>query len=184
MDDLWKEWELLVSSGWQGDGLDGPGNRLGQSHDLPEHLARQQALKSAEKRAKIGALMLVGGQTLGGASLQHWKALQKTLGPREMAARAAERRAADRLTCGQGHAATEIVTLDEEDTEMKPTEEDPGGDAEDEVVLVGVSHGTRKDAPCTSSSSSRPTKIIKQAHSANDTCCIIISSSSSGDDDV
>ncbi|KAG9313977.1 hypothetical protein JVU11DRAFT_4753 [Chiua virens] len=95
------EYEALQRSGYAGEGFFTPGHRLGTgiSHDLPPHLARVRALEAAERRRKTEALTKGGGR-LGGRS----NALGK-LSPRELAARAAERRRRDEVACGSGSLA-------------------------------------------------------------------------------
>ncbi|KAG7099776.1 hypothetical protein E1B28_001588 [Marasmius oreades] len=98
---LQDEFDALVSSGYSGEGFFGKGQRLGVnvSHNLPPHLARAKALEAAEKRRRLGQVM-GGGMRLGGSSQSN-----QTLSPRELAVRAAERRARDEKTCGQGDIA-------------------------------------------------------------------------------
>jgi len=95
------EYDALQRSGYAGEGFFSPGQRLGVgvSHDLPPHLARVRALEAAERRRKTEALTQGGGK-LGGRS----SALEK-LNPRELAARAAERRKRDEVVCGSGSLA-------------------------------------------------------------------------------
>ncbi|KIL01053.1 hypothetical protein PAXRUDRAFT_821068 [Paxillus rubicundulus Ve08.2h10] len=90
------EYDALQRSGYAGEGFFSPGHRLGAgvSHDIPPYLGRLRALEAAEKRRR-GEALTKGGGTLGGRS----SALGK-LSPRELAARAAERRKRDELTCG------------------------------------------------------------------------------------
>ncbi|KAJ8489875.1 hypothetical protein ONZ45_g13410 [Pleurotus djamor] len=90
------EWEALKRSGYSGEGFLSEGHRLGTniSHNVPQHQARAKALEAAEKRRKVGSLMGRGGR-LGGTDI-------KNLTPRELAARAAERRARDSKACASG----------------------------------------------------------------------------------
>ncbi|KAJ3180356.1 hypothetical protein HDU85_004061 [Gaertneriomyces sp. JEL0708] len=99
--ELNKEYDALIDSGYRGEGFESPGHRVGQgiSHNLPPHLARQKALQAAERRQRLGQVMLpTGGRKLGGAS--DVKALEAILAPGQLAAQAAERRMKDRLWCG------------------------------------------------------------------------------------
>ncbi|KAJ3080739.1 hypothetical protein HK102_002849, partial [Quaeritorhiza haematococci] len=103
LDELTKEYESLLLSGYRGEGFEGPGYRVGQgvSHDdlLNPQLAKKRALEAAEKRRKIGELMLPsGGRRLGGGE----KGVEKVYTPAQMAAMAAERRSRDDVTCGSG----------------------------------------------------------------------------------
>ncbi|KAF9245697.1 WLM domain-containing protein [Melanogaster broomeanus] len=88
------EYDALRRSGYAGEGFFSPGHRLGGAgiaRDLPPHLVRLKALEAAEKRRRSEAL------TKGGGRLE--------LGPRELAARAAERRKRDESACGSGSVA-------------------------------------------------------------------------------
>ncbi|KAJ3041560.1 hypothetical protein HDV00_009036 [Rhizophlyctis rosea] len=104
LDELYSEYESNFAAGYKGEGFEGPGARVGQgvSHDLPPHLARQAAIDAAEKRRKRNDMMTPsGGRRLGGE--RDSKMLEKVLGPGQLAAMAAERRAAqDRIWCGSG----------------------------------------------------------------------------------
>lgn len=62
---------------YAGDGFHSDGHRMGVSHNLPPHLAKQKALAAAEERAKKARLMGPGGK-LGGT-----KAMGKSM--RELA---------------------------------------------------------------------------------------------------
>ncbi|KAJ7508580.1 WLM domain-containing protein [Mycena galericulata] len=97
---LQDEYDALQRSGYAGEGFFSKGHRVGAdvSHDLPPHLARAKALESAEKRRKT-AIMLGNGGRLGG------RINATNLTPRELAARAAERRARDEKACGSGELA-------------------------------------------------------------------------------
>jgi len=99
--ELEDEYDALQRSGYAGEGFFTPGHRLGAgiSHDFPPHLARARALEAAERRRKTETLTKGGGR-LGGRS----SALEK-LSPRELAARAAERRMQDEVVCGSGSLA-------------------------------------------------------------------------------
>ncbi|KAJ7665209.1 WLM domain-containing protein [Mycena polygramma] len=93
------EYDALKRSGYSGEGFFSKGARVGTgvSHDLPPHMARAKALENAEKRRKT-ALMIGNGGRLGGRT-------PTSLTPRELAARAAERRARDEKACGSGELA-------------------------------------------------------------------------------
>ncbi|KIJ66395.1 hypothetical protein HYDPIDRAFT_109416 [Hydnomerulius pinastri MD-312] len=95
------EYDALQRSGYAGEGFFSPGQRLGVgvSHDLPPHLARSKALEAAEKRRKAEAVTRGGGRLGGRVSTL------KNLSPRELAARAAERRRRDEVECGSGSLA-------------------------------------------------------------------------------
>lgn len=80
LSDLEDEYDAVKRSGWAGEGFHSVGRRLGEgiSHDASPHLARQQALKAAEKRHRAGGMMAGGGR-LGGSH-------KVGLSPRELAA--------------------------------------------------------------------------------------------------
>ncbi|KAG6380792.1 hypothetical protein JVT61DRAFT_5176 [Boletus reticuloceps] len=100
--ELEDEYDALQRSGYAGEGFFSPGYRLGAgvSHDLPPYLARVRALEAAERRRKTETFTQGGGGRLGGRS----SALER-LSPRELAARAAERRKRDEVACGSGPLA-------------------------------------------------------------------------------
>lgn len=95
------EYDALQRSGYAGEGFFSPGHRLGTgvSHNLPAHLARAKAADAAEKRQNLQAIFRGGGR-LGGRNT-----VLNNLSPRELAARAAERRKRDELECGSGQVA-------------------------------------------------------------------------------
>nr|GAT47439.1 predicted protein [Mycena chlorophos] len=98
---LQDEYDALQRSGYAGEGFYSKGNRLGTnvSHDLPPHLARAKAIEAAEKRRQKAQVLGGGGRRLGSGRLG-----TAGLSPRELAARAAERRARDEKECGHGSA--------------------------------------------------------------------------------
>ncbi|KAJ3055170.1 hypothetical protein HK097_011324 [Rhizophlyctis rosea] len=104
LDTLTKEYDSNLAAGYRGEGFEGPGSRVGQNHShyLPPHLARAAAVSAAEKRRKTNELMTPsGGRKLGGAADS--RVLERVLRPGELAAVAAERRAArDKIWCGSG----------------------------------------------------------------------------------
>ncbi|KAJ7805153.1 WLM domain-containing protein [Mycena olivaceomarginata] len=110
---LQEEYDALQRSGYAGEGFFSKGQRVGTgvSHDLPPHLARRLG-------GRIDATNLT---------------------PRELAARAAERRARDEKACGSGDlaqleadkAANESITHDAIDLTL-----DSDDDSEDSDVIV------------------------------------------------
>ncbi|KAI9018960.1 WLM domain-containing protein [Hyaloraphidium curvatum] len=103
LDELNKEYDGLLASGFKGDGFDAPGKRVGEgvSHDPPPHLARQKAVEAAQKRLRYNGWIgtAQSGQKLGGSS--DLKSLERVYNPGQLAAMAAEKRAAqDRIWCG------------------------------------------------------------------------------------
>ncbi|KAJ7225587.1 WLM domain-containing protein, partial [Mycena pura] len=97
---LQDEYDALQRSGYSGEGFFGKGQRVGVnvSHDLPPHLARAKALEAAEKRRQASQVLGSGGRVGGRINAPN-------LTPRELAARAAERRARDEKACASGEVA-------------------------------------------------------------------------------
>ena len=99
MDELKKQYELIREKGqivdMDGFPIEGGQGLDGGRHNPDAAAGRERGLHAAERRAKVGRLMgSAGGQRLGGVgggSDGSWHGL----GPKEAAARAAERRAAD-----------------------------------------------------------------------------------------
>lgn len=103
LDELNKEYDDLVASGFKGDGFDAPGRRVGEgvSHDVAPHVAREKALEAIQKRLRYNGWVgtAQSGQKLGGSS--DLKSLERMLNPGQLAAMAAEKRAEkDRIWCG------------------------------------------------------------------------------------
>ncbi|RUS19783.1 WLM domain-containing protein [Endogone sp. FLAS-F59071] len=110
LDTLTSECEILMASGYTGTGFEGSGHRLGTSisHDLPPHLTQAVALESAERRRRTGEIMApAGGRRLGGSAGE----LEKVVSPAVMAAMAADRRARDRVWCGNGEGKEETAVV-------------------------------------------------------------------------
>lgn len=116
LDELNKEMDELIAKGFRGDGFEAPGRRVGEgvSHDVPPHVARQKALEAAQKRMRFNGWIGTeqSGQKLGGSG--DLKSLERVLNPGQLAAMAAEKRAAqDRIWCGSDeHAADGTVDTD------------------------------------------------------------------------
>ncbi|KAF9976284.1 hypothetical protein BGZ73_008830 [Actinomortierella ambigua] len=107
------EYDRLLDSGYQGQGFDGPGQRLGTSsgrlRNQSVHDDRAAALRAAEKRRKLNEMMLpAGGVRLGGEGVTlsgrkkdsdeiNWEQWHR---PGELAVMAAERRLKDKVWCG------------------------------------------------------------------------------------
>ncbi|KAF9446123.1 WLM-domain-containing protein [Macrolepiota fuliginosa MF-IS2] len=104
---LQNEYEVLRHSGYAGEGFFAPGRRLGVgvSHNIPVHQVRLGALDAAEKRIQKTEIMGSGGG-LGG-----WKAPGFT--PRELSARAAERRAQEERGCGNSDVGAQSLAIKE-----------------------------------------------------------------------
>ncbi|KAI9289548.1 ras family-domain-containing protein [Umbelopsis sp. AD052] len=88
---------LLHDTGYSGEGFYSQGKQLGSSRQVSKSEARKKALEAAEKRQRLGKLMLpAGGRRLGGGESAAEREAQFT--PQELAAQAAERR--DNIWCG------------------------------------------------------------------------------------
>lgn len=100
------EYDELQRSGYAGEGFYSPGHRLGAgiSHNLPSYLGRERALAAAEHRRQMqllsggGRVHRLGGTGATDSHVSSWNQLS----PRELAARAAERRKTDEMLCGWG----------------------------------------------------------------------------------
>ncbi|KAI8369317.1 WLM domain-containing protein [Radiomyces spectabilis] len=99
LEELNKELDELILSGYTGEGFLAEGHRLGVgvSHSVSPAEARKKALAAATRRKQLQQVMLPsGGRRLGSGS----GTMEKNLSPREMAARAAEKRLQDQKWCG------------------------------------------------------------------------------------
>ncbi|KAJ6520355.1 WLM domain-containing protein [Mycena sanguinolenta] len=157
---LQDEYDALQRSGYAGEGFFSKGQKLGVSHNLPPHLARAKALEAAEKRRKAGLMMGNGGR-LGGR-------IDASLTPRELAARAAERRARDEKACGSGDiahqeadkAAKESETHDAIDLTLDSDEDDS------DVIIVGPSKvAIPQSKKAAASTAARPTPVAVKVES-------------------
>ncbi|KAK7063810.1 WLM domain-containing protein [Favolaschia claudopus] len=133
---LQDEYDALKRTGYSGEGFFSKGQRLGigVSHDLPPHQARAKALDAAEKRRKTGLLIGNGGR-LGG------RIDAGNLTPRELAARAAERRARDEKACGSGALAQQEAEKAAKDSIIHDAidltlDSDDSSDDTDDVIVV------------------------------------------------
>jgi hypothetical protein len=99
LNDLNTELDQLISSGYTGEGFFSQGKQLASSRQVSKNEARQKAIEAAEKRQRLGKLMLPkGGRRLGGGESAIQRESQFT--PQELAAQAAERRRLDNQWCG------------------------------------------------------------------------------------
>ncbi|KIM47632.1 hypothetical protein M413DRAFT_439304 [Hebeloma cylindrosporum] len=146
---LQDEYDALQRSGYAGEGFFSEGKRLGTnvSHNLPPHMARMKALEAAEKRAQTSRVLGSGGR-LGGSGRD------AGLSPRELAARAAERRIRDDKACGSGvDAQREADKAAKQSIESKVinlTLDSDGDDhhaSDSDVVIVEDLHPRRKAPP-------------------------------------
>jgi DNA-dependent metalloprotease WSS1 len=100
------ELDELISTGYSGEGFYSQGKQLGSSRPVTKSEARTKALEAAEKRQRLGKLMLpAGGRRLGGGESAAEREVQFT--PQELAAQAAERRRRDNIWCGGQEAITQ-----------------------------------------------------------------------------
>ncbi|KAH7886200.1 WLM domain-containing protein [Phlebopus sp. FC_14] len=129
------EYDALQRSGYAGEGFFSRGQRLGTgvSHNVPPHFARIKALEAAEKRRKTEVLTSGGGR-LGGRL-----GTLKNLSPRELAARAAERRKRDEIECGSGSVALREAAKAAKDSVESKIIIDLTGDDESTPVAAGSS---------------------------------------------
>ncbi|KXS14579.1 WLM-domain-containing protein [Gonapodya prolifera JEL478] len=161
LDELEKEHDALLDGGYNGEGFEAPGRRVGQgvSHDVAPHAARERAVEAAEKRRRLnswGGTGPGGGRKLGGALAagapgSEARDLEKVLSPREMAAWAAERRAQkDREWCG-----SEAVGVDV----------DVDGDGQGSADAGTVSAGGQESRPIAGPSSGLASVAVRPVES-------------------
>ncbi|KAJ3209504.1 hypothetical protein HDU82_000643 [Entophlyctis luteolus] len=137
LDDLTTEFENSCAGGWNGSGFDSIGIRLGgSSAKLSASEAKAASVRAAEQRAKLSKIMIpAGGVRLGGPGPS------SNSDPREMAARAAERRARDRLWCANEELEKDFDGHDDKTPERsKITTRTSGrinGRDRDEVERIG-----------------------------------------------
>jgi hypothetical protein len=99
LEELNTELDELISAGYKGEGFYSQGKQLGVNRSISSHNARKKALEAAEKRKKLGKLMIpAGGRRLGGSESAVQREAQFT--PQQLAAQAAERRRQDNKWCG------------------------------------------------------------------------------------
>ncbi|PHZ17357.1 WLM-domain-containing protein [Rhizopus microsporus ATCC 52813] len=112
LEELKTETEMLMASGYHGEGFYSKGHRLGTSSSLPSNL-RIAAAAAAEKRQRLSKLMLpTGGVRLGGIGDD------SNISPSQLAAMAAQRRLQDKLWCG-GSQTIVIESSDDEENVTK-----------------------------------------------------------------
>ena len=137
LDGLENEYDALRALGYSGEGFLSNGTRIGHgvSHNLSPAEARALAVKKVKERDRVARILGKGG-VLGG---------KKALGdPREVRARAAERRMRLQKGCG-GHGGGKAGLSQEEELEVKRAAEDGKvitiRDSEDEGDVVGKALG-------------------------------------------
>ncbi|KAF1806042.1 WLM domain-containing protein [Mucor lusitanicus] len=97
LDELKQETELLMASGYRGEGFYSDGHLLG-FQSVPRYMSSGIAAKAAEKRLQTSKIMLpTGGIRLGGGS---GSSTIKHMTPAQAAARAAQKRQLDKVWCG------------------------------------------------------------------------------------
>lgn len=177
LDEFTAEYEAAVANGWRGEGFLAPGKRVGEgvSHNLPDHIARAKAADLLEKRGKLMAIMgPIGGQRLGGNTVQPSKSKQPRLTPGEMAVRAAERRLKDSVWCGarellEGEVQEEHDCGGERETNETEEGDTPQASTEsfpwvcDECTLINESDADS----CEVCTASRPADIRRISASAS-----------------
>lgn len=96
LDELKQETELLMASGYRGEGFHSDGQLLG-FQSVPRYMSNGVSAKAAEKRLQTSKIMLpTGGVRLGGGS----SSSSKPMTPAQAAARAAQKRQLDKVWCG------------------------------------------------------------------------------------
>jgi DNA-dependent metalloprotease WSS1 len=137
LEEITKEWELLSSKGYKGEGFFSQGQRLGKGHvfykpSIGATAADRRRIKDAverrEKGINIGPGRRLGGpedsptegqsmgqtngqilgEPLGGYRLGGGFGGENFMDPRRLAAIAAERRASDQKRCGAKHASGDM----------------------------------------------------------------------------
>ncbi|OBZ83325.1 DNA-dependent metalloprotease WSS1 [Choanephora cucurbitarum] len=100
LEELWQETESLTASGYTGEGFYSQGQRLSTASSVPRYLSNQAAAAAAEKRLNMPTWMKPSGGRRLGSSSNSGSKLFKQLTPRELAARAAQKRLEDNVWCG------------------------------------------------------------------------------------
>jgi hypothetical protein len=97
LEELKQETEILMASGYRGEGFYSDGHNLG-SRSVPQYLSKQIAAAAAEKRLQTAKIMLPSdGVRLGGGTKSP---LMRNMTPAQRAASAAEKRLRDKIWCG------------------------------------------------------------------------------------
>ena len=111
LEELKKETETLMASGYSGQGFYSKGQVLG-TQSLPSYLSKQAAANAAEKRLKLNKLCPPGAHRLGGST--------STMTPAQRAADAAERRLRDQVWCGSDTTTDKQPIKRSGDTDSTP----------------------------------------------------------------
>ncbi|KAJ1815860.1 hypothetical protein LPJ56_002542 [Coemansia sp. RSA 2599] len=140
LDELKREAEMLLASGYTGDGFFSQGSRvgIGVSHNAPRHEMRDRALRAIENRQKSR----FGGppRTLGGGGGGDWAKLQARYTPGQMAALAMERRLRDERWCGETMAGAARQTRPDSDDDIVDGAAPANGALKDNATAVPESH--------------------------------------------
>ncbi|KAH6917106.1 WLM domain-containing protein [Coprinopsis sp. MPI-PUGE-AT-0042] len=175
LNELQEEYYALQRTGYAGEGFHSSGYRLGGpasgTSNTPPHKARQKAAEAALNRKQVSEV-LGGGvrhRTLGGLAAGTLSST-RNLSPRELAARAAERRLRDAKYCGSQQrpetagtgsskskaspngATSEAIfidlTADDDDEDDKPLKQTlVAAEADDDIVIVKDIHPRAVSAP-------------------------------------
>lgn len=109
LEELKREWELLSSKGYQGEGFFSRGQRLGSGNtrykpSIAATAADIRSIKDAAERRAAGIMVGPNGRRLGDHGIGEGRRLGgvdiEEISPRELAAMAAEQRARDQKRCG------------------------------------------------------------------------------------
>ncbi|KAI9361340.1 WLM domain-containing protein [Pilaira anomala] len=101
LQELKNETEVLIASGYTGEGFHSNGKTLG-SQSVPRYKSKQVSAAAAEKRLQTSRIMLpTGGIKLGSnSSSSSSSLLRNDMTPAQLAAEAAEKRLKDQVWCG------------------------------------------------------------------------------------
>ncbi|KAF9486328.1 WLM-domain-containing protein [Pholiota conissans] len=163
---LQDEYDALQRSGYAGEGFFTEGRRLGTSHNVPPHMARLKALEAAEKRRQTSRVLGPGGR-LGGATKG------SGLSPRELAARAAERRLKDEKSCASGADAQREIDRAAKDSiqrtfvDLTVDDDAHGSGSDSDIVIVQDVHPIPKRNSMTASVSAKTKNTSNNRVAAN-----------------
>ncbi|KAI8365556.1 WLM domain-containing protein [Blakeslea trispora] len=121
LEELWQETENLTASGYTGEGFYSQGQRLSLASSVPRHLSNQAAAAAAEKRLNKPSWMKPSGGKRLGSSSDSQSRLHQQLTPRELAARAAQKRLEDSVWCG-GNVDTTPLSPSSEKRKLEDVE--------------------------------------------------------------
>jgi DNA-dependent metalloprotease WSS1 len=115
-EEIKREWELLSSKGYQGEGFFSPGQRLGSGSGVNKSFiaataADRRRIKEAAQRRAEGIIVGPVGRRLGGGDNGRRLGggeIIEDIDPRQLAAMAAEQRARDQTRCGASQAGADM----------------------------------------------------------------------------